>query len=200
MSMYMFMYAKYTGSMCLCIMLKGPYIVDRHVIGSPLHHHVCLFIIMSPAKSLIIIILLSPVQGYTLAEIKHTKEEKSKAAQSSEVIEKEKDNNVTQSDIIEQDIVCRVHILIIFYTFSQILEESDVNKRREGSKSLPTQAPGELSCLFKAKLDAIIASNKSDIRGTGIDPEMGNTNKTHIPTPSPVVCPFIVKYFVLPGP
>ena len=51
--------------------------------------------------------MLSPVEGYTLAEIKRTKEEEeSKEAQSSETTGKEEDNNeseATRPDIIEQD-------------------------------------------------------------------------------------------------
>lgn len=51
--------------------------------------------------------MLSPVEGYTLAEIKRTKEEeKRKEAQSSEMTEKGEDNSeseVTQPNIVKQD-------------------------------------------------------------------------------------------------
>ena len=57
--------------------------------------------------------LLSPVEGYTLAEIKRAEEEENKAAQS-EITRKEEDNDESeakQSDMIEKD---HVRLLIVY--------------------------------------------------------------------------------------
>lgn len=63
--------------------------------------------------------LLSPVEGYTLAEIKRAEEEENKAAQS-EITGKEEDdeNEAKQSDMTEKD---HVSLLIVYIPQKQFL-------------------------------------------------------------------------------
>ena len=75
--------------------------------------------------------LLSPVEGYTLAEIKRAEEEDNKVEQS-ETTRKEEDNNgseAKQSDMIEKDHVC----LLIVHT-SKIMFKISVDIRGIGPK------------------------------------------------------------------